>query len=193
MKELRNIIYGSMSVVYGDQVVMLVSRKSEGFLSTIEMQALKEFLHNNNLVAGLSRCFKSPLQVSKYYIQSQMAMEMGLKMNWGQDIYNYGEYSIFHIIENCSDKIDLLDLCHPSILFLKDFDEVNNTSFLETLYYYLKFEKNPTLTSSELHIHRSTLFYRIEKIKKMTEIDLNNGDVIFELQLSFKLLEYISK
>lgn len=39
-----------------------------------------------------------------------------------------------------------------------------------------------------LHIHRTTLLYRLEKIYEMADIDLEDADTRLHLLLSFQLL-----
>ena len=44
-------------------------------------------------------------------------------------------------------------------------------------------------TARELFIHRSTLLYRLEKIKEILESDLSSPDEILYLMLSFRFID----
>jgi purine catabolism regulator len=42
-------------------------------------------------------------------------------------------------------------------------------------------------TATRLHIHRNTLTYRLEQIANITQLDLDDPDARFSLQLALKL------
>ena len=67
--------------------------------------------------------------------------------------------------------------------------EKNNTELYHTLKVYLEHERNSLQTARELFIHRSSLTYRLERIQKLTKIDLDNPKDRLLLQLCFLLQE----
>ena len=52
---------------------------------------------------------------------------------------------------------------------------------------YLQLERNVVQTAKTLFIHRSTLFYRLDRIRKLVELDLDKESERLYLQLSFLL------
>lgn len=72
---------------------------------------------------------------------------------------------------------------------LLSYDQDNNTSFTPTLKAYLAHHLNIATTSRALFIHRNTLLYRIEKIKGLLPVDLEQEKNTFALQLALKLYE----
>lgn len=64
------------------------------------------------------------------------------------------------------------------------------TDLTRTLYLYIKNNLSPNKTADELFIHRSTLNHRLKRIESIADIDLNNSDLIFLINLSYRLLEY---
>ena len=60
---------------------------------------------------------------------------------------------------------------------------------MKTLRTYLDENLNATRTAEALFIHRSTLLYRLEKIKEILQYDLDDPDENFYLSFSFRLLE----
>lgn len=72
---------------------------------------------------------------------------------------------------------------------LKDYDSKNNTELYKTLKIYLKLERNALQTAKALFIHRSSLFYRIERITQLTKINLDDPKERLILQLSYCLME----
>lgn len=63
---------------------------------------------------------------------------------------------------------------HHEIKTLKDYDNENNDDLLETLYVYLACERSYVKTSDLLKLHRNTIVYRINKIEKIVDLDLES-------------------
>lgn len=192
-EHLQRILPGSIYVIYRDAIVLLISRSKDSYLSPLEYQELREYLLQTNQVAGISRCFTDIWEIRRFYKQSVKAAELGTKVNGGNGVYCYDAYACYHMIELCSEQENLWNFCSPFVLKLMTYDRENRTFFLETLYHYLKNMKNPTKTSEELHIHRNTLFYRIDKIKTILGITLEDGYVAAEILFSVKMLFYIGE
>ena len=80
-----------------------------------------------------------------------------------------------------------MDLSHPALAALEDYDARHHTQLLETLMRYLLLERNQKLTAETLSIHRNSLCYRLEKIQTLCSLDLEDPDVRLRLLLSFLL------
>ncbi len=73
---------------------------------------------------------------------------------------------------------------HPNVkMLLKD------KELLDTLNSFFENDLNITYTSKKLFLHRNTLIYRIEKIKKMVELDIRK----FENAIIIKNLMYVNE
>ena len=79
---------------------------------------------------------------------------------------------------------DLVPLVHPGILALIRDDRGD---LIHTLDVYLAQGGDARRTATALHLHRSSLYYRLEKIADAIGDDLHDGDVRFELMLSIRL------
>ncbi len=80
-------------------------------------------------------------------------------------------------------------LCSHKLLLLKRYDEKNNTDLYHTLKIFLELERNVLKTSKMLFIHRSTLFYRLERIQKIADVNLDDAKERLTLQISFYIME----
>ncbi len=98
-----------------------------------------------------------------------------------------------HLIETCSQSMDVISLCHPDALTLFKHDKKNNGMLLTSLYAYLVQEKSLAGASARLGIHRNTLVYRLNRIADMVHVDLNDEDTKLHLILSHKILDYLDR
>jgi DNA-binding PucR family transcriptional regulator len=69
-----------------------------------------------------------------------------------------------------------------------EIDQTGQEELLKTLYYYLILGRSGSEAADALCIHRNTLRYRINKIKSILSIDINQPDVINQLLASFIII-----
>ena len=120
--------------------------------------------------------------VSASYKEAKMALEVGKIFEENKKIVNYEQLGIGRLIYQLPAplcKMFINEVLHG--LSMDQFDE-------ETLTTVNKFfENNLTVseTSRQLYIHRNTLVYRLDKLQKMTGLDLRNFDdaIIFKIML----------
>ncbi len=121
--------------------------------------------------------------VSRSYKEAKMALEVG-KIFETSDLYivNYEKLGIGRLIYQLP-----IPLCRMFIkevlhgLTMDDFDDET----LATVNKFFENNLNVSETSRQLYIHRNTLVYRLDKLQKMTGLDLRNFDdaIIFKITL----------
>jgi DNA-binding PucR family transcriptional regulator len=79
------------------------------------------------------------------------------------------------------------------MFLLLAYDDEQGTDLVGTLRHYVRLARNPTRTALALGIHRNTLFYRIERIERISGLDLADGEDLFRIGLSLKLLEFLER
>ena len=194
VSDLQSMITDSLYVIYQNTIIFLINGCEKSEHHRFSNEKVEKYIKNNGLIAGLSNRFTNIQEIRKYYNQSLKSAQLGRKLKNAPGLYRYEEMSIFHLMEICESKdYNLLDFCHPALLVLKNYDQEKNTDFFNTLYQYLNFSQNTQKTANYLNIHKNTLLYRIDKIKKITGNPLNHGDELIKLHFSFKLLEYLKE
>jgi carbohydrate diacid regulator len=131
--------------------------------------------------------------VSRSYKEAKMALEVGRIFDGEKNIINYEQLGIGRLIYQLP-----LPLCRMFIkevlhgLTIDDFDEET----LTTVSKFFENNLNVSETSRQLYIHRNTLVYRLDKLQKMTGLDLRNFDdaIIFKITLMVsKYMIYMEK
>ena len=123
--------------------------------------------------------------VSRSYKEAKMALEVGKIFETDKYIVNYEKLGIGRLIYQLPTT-----LCE---MFLKEVFKKGSIDSLdhETLFTIQKFFENNlnvSETSRKLFVHRNTLVYRLEKIKKLTGLDLREFDhaIVFKVALMVK-------
>lgn len=196
IKKIKTILGNCISTYYKDTITFLISNEDKEVINYSIKETLLEFLKLNNLRCGISMVFQNLLHIQDFFYQSIYALELSSCMKIDNTINyfeDYIEYYLFNMSMRTTNdlyKINLLTLVHPYIKKLIKFDDQNKTELFKTLKAYLENNRNANDTSIQLNIHRSTFFYRYNKIQGLLGISLRNNNNLFKLELSFKILDY---
>ena len=63
------------------------------------------------------------------------------------------------------------ELMHPAIAILSDYDEKHDTDYLQTLAIWIRNERSIADSTRELHLHRNSMLYRLNRIQELTGED----------------------
>ena len=88
----------------------------------------------------------------------------------------------------CHDNSDMF--IHPKLTLLFKLDGLHDSSFADSLYAYLKCNRNITDTANALHIHRNTLIYHLKRIEDLLDISIDDVDLLLHFEISFRIMEY---
>lgn len=153
------------------------------------LSRLAILLRESLLKMGASSEIFDFMQLPQGYYQAKTALELGQKsssMNW---YYRFDDYILEFFLDKGRKNLSPELLCSNKLLILKRYDAENSTALYQTLKVYLDLERNVLQTAKTLFIHRSTLFYRLERIRKIADIDFENAKERLVLQISFYILE----
>jgi len=136
-------------------------------------------------VVGIGTIARHLRELADRYKEAQVAIEVGKVFETDKAVIHYESLGIGRIIYQLPTT-----LCE---MFLGEVFKKNPIESLdqETLYTINKFFENNlnvSETSRKLFVHRNTLVYRLEKIKKLTGLDLREFDhaIVFKVALMVK-------
>lgn len=127
--------------------------------------------------------------LAKSYKEAQVALEVGKVFDTEKAIVSYDNLGIARLIYQLPTT-----LCE---MYLKEVFKIGSISSLdqETLFTIQKFFENNlnvSETSRKLFVHRNTLVYRLEKIKKLTGLDLREFDDAIVFKVALMVKKYLS-
>ena len=141
--------------------------------------------HYIKAVVGIGTPISNVKDLATSFKEAQIAMEVGKVFDTEQQIVSYDNLGIARLIYQLPTT-----LCE---MFLKEVFRQGSIESLdqETLFTIQRFFENNlnvSETSRGLFVHRNTLVYRLEKIKKLTGLDLREFDdaIIFKVALMVK-------
>ena len=124
--------------------------------------------------------------VSASYKEAKMALEVGKIFETDKTVINYERLGVGRLIYQLP-----LSMCRMFLNEVLDGTSIDNfdDETLATVNKFFENHLNVSETSRQLYIHRNTLVYRLDKLQKMTGLDLRN----FEDALLFKITLMVSK
>jgi hypothetical protein len=96
----------------------------------------------------------------------------------------FDDLGFYRLINPGERESHVIDYMREWLGALLDYDERRHTEMVSTLSQYLESGGNYDDTAAALFIHRSTLRYRLSRIRKLTGLDLSDADVRFNLQVA---------
>ncbi len=158
----------------------ITSKNIQALASTIADTITGEFYVHVNI--GIGTTVESLKDLAHSFKEAQTALEIGKVFDTEKSIVSYENLGIARLIYQLPTT-----LCES---FLKEVFKNGSIDSLdqETLFTIQRFFENNlnvSEASRKLFVHRNTLVYRLEKIKKLTGIDLREFDhaIVFKIAL----------
>ena len=160
------------------------SNEADSVARTIEKH-LKDELDINSII-GISTCAKHLRELADRYKEAQVSIDVGSIFNSDKTIFNYDSLGLGRIIYQLPTT-----LCEMFLneVFKKNSIESLDEDTLETINRFFENNLNVSETSRKLYVHRNTLVYRLEKINKLTGLDLREFDhaIVFKVAMMVKM------
>lgn len=172
IKELKEVITSAELEVMADQI-----------LATVNSETMMRVL------IGLSTVAENIDELNNSYKEAQIALEVGKVFDEEKNILNYDSLGIGRLIYQLPIK-----LCE---LFLKEVFKKGDISTLDdetilTINKFFENDLNVSETSRQLFVHRNTLVYRLEKIMKLTGLDLRKFDQAIVFKVAMMVHKYLA-
>ena len=137
-------------------------------------------------VIGVSTYARHLRELADRYKEAQVAIDVGRIFESEKTIIHYENLGLGRIIYQLPTT-----LCEMFLneVFKKNPIETLDEDTLETINRFFENNLNVSETSRKLYVHRNTLVYRLEKIKKITGLDLREFDhaIVFKVAMMVKM------
>ena len=160
------------------QCLVTIAHQIEGLLTDMERKA----------VVGIGTVVSNIRDLARSYKEAQLAIEVGKVFETERTVISYDNLGIGRLIYQLPTT-----LCQ---MFLQEVFKKNPIDALdaETLFTINKFFENNlnvSETARKLFVHRNTLVYRLEKIKKLTGLDLREFDDAITFKVALMVKKYL--
>lgn len=143
----------------------------------------------NRVFVGIGTVANHLRDLAKSYKEAQIAIEVGKVFDTERYIINYENLGIGRLIYQLPTT-----LCEMFLqeVFKKNPIDALDQETLFTIYKFFENNLNVSETARKLFVHRNTLVYRLEKIKKLTGLDLREFDDAITFKVALMVKKYLT-
>ena len=157
-----------------------VQKMAKSLLDTINSELMV------NAFIGIGTIVNDMQELAKSYRESHVALEVGKVMDTDKPIISYNKLGIGRLIYQLPTTLCKLFLDE---VFVKGSLDTLDHETIITIQKFFEKNLNVSETSRQLYVHRNTLVYRLDKVQKLTGLDLR----IFEHAIIFKVAMMVRK
>ncbi len=172
----------------GDRVVVLSeARPNEPAVHA----ALAQELGTPEGAIGVSTRSVSPSDIHRCYLEALRALEVRQNSRQRSGTTFFDDLGLYRILGPGNDLRELQFFVREWLGRLIDYDAEHNTELVETLSRYFDCGGNYDDAAAALTVHRSTLRYRLQRIREISDHDLADVDTRLNLQVATRVWKII--
>ena len=184
----------TLQVTLGDQCVVLVSGPEVAhshFARTTMIQARAQVLFQAShfgqvdVVAGLGTPRTELSELPAAFQEARSALRAAMTLPDIGRTVSWSELGVFDTVVKVASAPNAAGAVHHGLLPL--FDSPESSPLLETMETYLDLGGNAQLAAERLNLHRTSLYYRLQRVEQLTGASLKNGVDRLSLHLSMKI------
>ncbi len=133
---------------------------------------------------GVGEAYGRPSDLPRSWREAQLALRLRSGIGNADQATAYAALGVFRMFASLPDLDDVADFATRWLRPLVSYDATKGTELVATLTTYLDHGGRYETTAQALSIHRSTLKYRLQRIRELSGYDLNDPETHFNLQLA---------
>ena len=145
--------------------------------------------YSAKILIGISPIVEKLKDLAKAYKEARIALEVGKVFDIERPVISYENLGIGRLIYQL--PTTLCDIFLQEV-FKKGSLESLDRETLMTVQSFFENNLNVSETSRKLFVHRNTLVYRLEKIRKLTGLDLREFDHAVTFKVALMVKKYLS-
>jgi sugar diacid utilization regulator len=177
----RDTGLGSFVVPQGRAVVM-VAEADRGWPEL--RAAVRDHLGGGRCRVGVGGPCVRPAEFPRSHHEAKLALRMQDTAGGADRITVFDDMGVYRILAEVQEADSIERFVRQWLGRLLDYDAEKRTDLVETLTRYLEHGGNYDATARAVAVHRSTLKYRLQRIREISGHDLTDPDTQFNLQLA---------
>jgi len=199
-ESLENYFPKRNIAVYNEKVIILVDHEERDFEPFDKHDAvLNSFLKSSDAYLMYSNASRDITSLKSIISLTSTTLNLAIKLNKdsGAHIFYYEDYCNYCILDMAiqtylaqNQNGDLLHLVHPAAIAITRYDRRYRTNLRDILYQYLVNDRNLVKTAEKTFLHRNTVINKMNKIKQIIVLDLDDAKFRQRMIFSIQFLKY---
>lgn len=175
----------AVAAQFAGQVVVLI-QANQDIDSLAANLAARLSRSDGDMRIGISAVFSGADKVGAAHQQCNEVLEIVQRLRSQKQIHRFDDLGYIHTLYQAGRP----SLDHNShVPILRQLLEEKQADLFRTLETYLDAGGNSVQTAESLHIHRSTLNYRLARVREICKVDLSSPGARINLQIALKLIQ----
>jgi hypothetical protein len=186
LEALRDQLPEVKMVCYENAIAALMPLEHDIALSAAQVAYLEETAKKYHADIGISYSFSRIEEFVDHYRQAVSALSfVTAHGTLSQRLMTYKDIMVYDLLSRL-DKRDSVSLyVHPTLGVLSEHDRKHHTQLHKTLAVFAEEGGSLKHTAARLFLHRNSLMYRLDCIRKLTGLDIADPSILFMLRLSY--------
>ncbi|MBR7116106.1 MAG: helix-turn-helix domain-containing protein [Clostridia bacterium] len=159
----------------------------EAYAQSLLQEAVEK--HSAKILVGISSVVEKLKDLARAYKEARIALEVGKVFDIERPVMSYENLGIGRLIYQLPSTLCEIFLGE---VFKKGSLESLDRETLMTVQSFFENNLNVSETSRKLFVHRNTLVYRLEKIRKLTGLDLREFDHAVTFKVALMVKKYLA-
>lgn len=170
------------------------SQKGMLALKSFISEIVKEISRKTDqvFVIGVSNVCTEFSNIGKSALIAIDVLKISNKMKSSNKVHYFQQLMGYHLLDSVFDKQKMKDFYDLTLGPLVEADRESNGELLTTIEAYFQANGNLSEAAKLLFIHRNTFIYRLDKIKKILDVELNEPESNFNIQLALRIRNIIN-
>lgn len=126
------------------------------------------------LLIGVGGVCENGERIRRSYEEAQEALHISIAMGWKEGAFSFSELGLLHWLNNVPPPARDDNTYLQHVRALAAYDAEHDTELVKTLETYLDRGGSLAEAAEQLHVHRNTLLYRVERIESLCGLDLRH-------------------
>jgi purine catabolism regulator len=136
---------------------------------------------------GVGRQAPGLEEIPRSYREARQALLIGRRLFSGQPVTYFGELGIYRLLFHVQDTEEVRAFYEEALGPLLEYDRRTDNDLVVTLDTYFGCNGNLSEAARQLHLHRNSLLYRLERIQEVLHVNLEDADTRLSLQVALKM------
>lgn len=148
--------------------------------------------YQNEIRIGISRCHTRLISIAAAYEESLRAINLQIQLKQPQRVTSSLTQTAYYLLDQINQR-ELKKLYRDTVMILVQYDKDNNTDLLPILKTYYQCRLNISETAKVLFLHRNTLTVRLNLIREILGLELDDMSELFTIYLGICAYELMQE
>ena len=133
---------------------------------------------------GVGRVQSGPTGIRQSHQEAKQALTMGRRLHGPGRLTRFDDLGVYRLLFAAQDLPELRSFHDEALGTLVRYDQEHGADLIRTLEAFFAARCGPKEAATLLGVHRNTVLYRLERIRELAGLDLDDADVRLRLHLA---------